>query len=199
VEEDPWEVLGLPHWSDRSLIKAQYRRLTRIYHPDLGSSGSNYMMQRVIRAAHALLEAAERNVQQQERVKQHVSRVEKMWQQRARSEAEQKSSEVLIYVGRSPVRRAAWSEYRITTAYIRVWRTGAGGVSKVVRFQDVRHITNCAGLPDGRCDLEIEMVWGTRLLLEQLPQGVVEQVTRLVLAAQLKRAKQRVRWSSSYA
>uniref|UniRef100_A0A7R9ZWS0 J domain-containing protein n=1 Tax=Pyrodinium bahamense TaxID=73915 RepID=A0A7R9ZWS0_9DINO len=199
--EDPWEVLGISRSADRSEVKAQFHRLVRIYHPDLSPGGSPYMMQRLIRAADAILDTTpQRTPPAPTPQRHHMSRYEKIKQKRAKSQAAQDLKDAVVYAGRSRVRRSVWSEYRITMGKIEIfWKLGpyvcSRGVQahKIVQFQEVRRIRNRVDLQDGRCDVELELVWGTRLVLEQLPQEVAAHVIQFVTTARQRQEAKRAR------
>jgi len=54
---NPYEVLGLPHASDFELVKATYRSLVKIYHPDVFKGDKEFAKERLsqLNAAHEFL------------------------------------------------------------------------------------------------------------------------------------------------
>ena len=54
---NPYEVLGLPHSSDFELVKATYRSLVKIYHPDVFKGDKEFAKERLsqLNAAHEFL------------------------------------------------------------------------------------------------------------------------------------------------
>ena len=96
---------------------------------------------------------------------------------------------MVIYftIGRSRIHRrgSQWAVYRITMGLIEIsWPQrglyGRGGTGpRTVRYKEVRRVSS-HGLDDGRVDLELELLSGARLLLENLPQDVVTEMESIV-------------------
>jgi len=197
-------MLGIAPTSSRSEIKAQFHRLVRLYHPDLSPDGSPYLLQRVIGAAEAVLNAIPKMASGEASGGGSASatgherprtRYEKQKQKQANSkEAKQRVlDEVELYTGHGRMHGPTWSIYRITMGKIEIsqpiggydrWRGRKS--EKAYRFQDVRRISSHVDLQDNRCDLELELVWDSRVTLERLPQDVAAQIERYVEAAQLR-------------
>jgi len=199
--EDPWAVLGLPQTADRAMIKSQYKKLAREYHPDLkGACASQTMMQRIISATETILAGlkVEPAIPEPEKASPRsptISRVEKMWRQREIEKAEADLAEVLLYTGQSRVHRAQYCVYRILRSRIEMrWalarymdkRRYKGGL-RTLWFQDIRRISSQVDQEDNLVDLELELIIGSRFTLEQLPQEVAKQVVSLVKLAQFHR------------
>mmetsp|Transcript_56563 Transcript_56563/g.122252 ORF Transcript_56563/g.122252 Transcript_56563/m.122252 type:complete len:285 (+) Transcript_56563:41-895(+) len=172
--EDPWEVLGLPKKSSRAEVKRRYYELARLYHPDVASEASTLMMQRIIRAAKAALRVS-------------VDPPRKEGPTSEQSSGAGTGEDVEFYVGRSRYRGANWAEYRITKAKVMVsWSVDMGRrlrgshPASEVKFNTVRRIASRVDLADNCCDLELELLWGSRVQLELLPLDVAAQVEKLV-------------------
>lgn len=77
---NPYEVLGLPHASDFELVKATYRSLVKIYHPDVFKGDKHFAKERLsqLNAAHEFLSD-----------EQHKRDFDKSPQSQEKAEAEQ--------------------------------------------------------------------------------------------------------------
>jgi len=197
-QQDPWSVLGLTSKATRTEVKARFRELVRTYHPDVCPSGSSYMMNRVIEAAEAILDRAPKQKPASSPSPGPMSRYERMKAKREEHQAAYDKEHRLLYVGHSRLRGSRWSNYRITISEIEITRPMAphlqkigGEPKKVVKYRDVRHLSEYVILQDGRCDLELEMIWSTRLKLEQLPIEICAHVAQSVRTVQLQREKRR--------
>jgi len=193
--QDPWAVLGLPKTADRAMVKARYYKLVRAYHPDLqGECASQSMMQCVILATEMIL-AGLRLEPDEQAPGPTISRVEKMWRQREKEMAQQGLNEIVIYTGRSRLHRAQYCEYRILRNRIELtWALGrfAGnhrrsGGQRIVKFPDIRCVSGQTDQRDNLVDLELELLIGSRIMLEQLPQDVANQVANFVRLEQFHR------------
>jgi len=172
LQGDPWAVMGLSSEATRSEVKARFRELVREYHPDVCPTGSGYMMTQVIRAAQAILDSVPQPEPKSPRAepKQQVSRYEKMRAKQEKARAAHEYEHRLLYTGRSRLRGGKWSDYRITASEIEMsWPLGPGAkvwgadAQKTVQFKDVRHVSRYVDLEGGRRDVELELLWGTRL------------------------------------
>jgi len=200
-EEDPWEVLGLSPKATHKEVKARFKQLVRMYHPDVCLAGSGHMMKRVISAAEAILDTLPKEPRAP--AKKPPKRASRYERKKAKEEAERTSEEMkhrLLYKGRSRLHGSKWWDYRITLSEIEIsyplapyMRQIGAEPKKVVKYQDVRYMTSYFDLGDGRCDLELELLIRTRLKLEQLPSEVCAHVAQSVRTVQLQREARRAR------
>lgn len=99
-------------------------------------------------------------------------------------------SEETLYSGYGRARGPSRDRYRITTVEVEVvWAPGMyanvrDSPRRVHKLSDVRRISSQVDLWGGVCDLQLELFWGTRVWLEQLPAHVAEQIQRIVKAVE---------------
>lgn len=185
---DPYVVLGISRSATREEVKAHYKQLVRRYHPDVNPEVSPYMVQRVIRAAQSILGGQGTSPGPRQGVPPRRQRGAYSRAAR-RARARDPASEVgdaPVYSGFSRKRGTLQDTYRITTTGIEIkWapRSRLQATRRMfVSFAYVRRISGHSKLLGNMYDLELELVWGTRVRLEQLPADVVKQVERIVEA-----------------
>jgi len=196
-EDDPYKVLGVDISASHTDIKTQFHKLVRLYHPDIGASGSGELLQRVLDASREVLQnleegSGEKYTSTPEPHGQRMSRYDR--QKAKKAKRGQDLDEVVLYSGRGRLKRGLWATYRISLAGIRIsWSFPTHAVGKgakpqrMVRFRDLRKVAGLVDLKDGRCDVNLEFLWGKLLVLEQIPRDVVSQVEKLVEAAAKRR------------
>ncbi|MBC8170194.1 MAG: J domain-containing protein [Anaerolineae bacterium] len=55
VKKTPWDILGVTPQTDREAIKQAYRRLARLYHPDVNRSRDAHEKMQVLNEAYAAI------------------------------------------------------------------------------------------------------------------------------------------------
>lgn len=183
TKENPWTVLGLAAGASQAEVKARFKQLVRQYHPDLTDDGSSYLLQRAIVAAETILKG-------QSTAREATKEGAPAWHSSRTRKKDEEWDDVLLYMGRGRIHRGStWANYKITMGVIEVtWpmsgymRTRGSAPMKRIRYQEVRRIAERTDLEDGRVDLQLELVGGMNLPLEQLPKDVVAQIERIVLA-----------------
>jgi len=165
----------------REEIKTRFKELVRAYHPDLNGGGSHLRLRRLVVAARQVLD----------RSSQRVSTYEPGGPRSRGTGDGGDSHETLLYTGRGRIRSSSmWPVYRVTSSKVEVsWPQGPQGRARFGRmsggqevlFKDVRNVTQ--GLLDvstERCDLVLELAWGSLLRLEELPNDVATQIQGIV-------------------
>lgn len=216
---DPWEVLGVNRTATRSEVKSAYHRLVRLYHPDLhpDGSGSAELLERVVNAAERVLtlamqdDGSDTTASEAEAPaaapgrRKPKSRYQRVREAQARAAAEFAAANALLYEGRGRFQGISVPHYRITMSQIvvrfgvsRPARLKGASGEQCTRYRDVRRVVGRVELQGKRSDLELELIRGTTLELQSLPDDVADNIERLVQVARERAQKQRERSLRSY-